>query len=135
MARNRVPLTTQVILRQWHWRGVRPSVLCCRTSKKKPKSGSLVTEPKSSATTDATDTVKGPSEDLQKYRSGEITEQEYLQSRIDLALAKHKGRLSAKRLAMLRALIEGKLRTNPKLVAARKHLLQPAKEPSEEGAE
>ena len=66
----------------------------------------------------------GPSEDLEQYRRGEITEDEYLQSRIEVAMTHLKGRVSAPRLAMLKEVIAQRLRTDPSLLEARMRLLR-----------
>ena len=67
---------------------------------------------------------QGPSEDLRRYRRGEITEATYLQSRIDVATTHLKGRLSTLRLAMLKEVIAQRLQTDPSLLEARTRLLR-----------
>ncbi len=65
----------------------------------------------------------GPSAELERYRRGEITEAEYLQTRIELATMHLKGRISAARLVMLKEIIGNRLQTDPSLLEARTRLL------------
>ncbi|HMA96077.1 MAG TPA: hypothetical protein VKP30_25500 [Polyangiaceae bacterium] len=71
------------------------------------------------------------SDDLQRYRRGEITEAEYLQGRIEIAISHLKGRLSAGRLQMLRNVITTRLDTDPLLLEARARLLKTGSRPTE----
>jgi hypothetical protein len=68
------------------------------------------------------------SEDLERYRRGEITEPEYLQSRIEVATTHLKGHVSPLRLAMLKEVIAQRLENDPSLIEARTRLLR--KQPS-----
>lgn len=65
-----------------------------------------------------------PSEDLERYRRGEITEAEYLQRRIEVATTHLKGRVSTMRLAMLKEVISQRLQTDPSLLEARSRLFR-----------
>ena len=67
---------------------------------------------------------EGPSEDLERYRRGEITEAEYLQSRIEVATTHLKGQVSPLRLTMLKEVIAQRLQTDPSLLEARSQLLR-----------
>lgn len=67
----------------------------------------------------------GSSENLQRYRRGEITEAEYLAGRIEEATAHLKGRVSPERLQMLKEVITQRLETDPLLVDVRARLLGP----------
>ena len=71
----------------------------------------------------------GPSEELLRYRRGEITEAEYLAGRIEEATTHLKGRVSPERLAMLKEVITQRLETDPLLCEARARLLGPDAEP------
>lgn len=64
-----------------------------------------------------------PSEDLQRYRRGEITEAEYFAGRVEEATSHLAGRVSAERLAMLKEVIAQRLQTDPLLIEARTRLL------------
>jgi len=66
----------------------------------------------------------GPSEDLERYRRGEITEAEYLQSRVEVATTHLKGQVSPLRLTMLKEVIAQRLQTDPSLLEARSQLLR-----------
>ena len=66
----------------------------------------------------------GPSEDLERYRRGEITEAEYLQSRVEVATTHLKGRVSTQRLTILKEVIAQRLQTDPSLLEARSRLLR-----------
>ena len=67
---------------------------------------------------------EGPSEDLERYRRGEITEAEYLQSRVEVAMTHLKGRVSTERLTILKEVIAQRLQTDPSLLEARSRLLR-----------
>jgi len=67
---------------------------------------------------------EGPSEDLERYRRGEITEAAYLQSRVEVATTHLKGRVSTRRLTILKEIIAQRLQTDPSLLEARSRLLR-----------
>ena len=67
---------------------------------------------------------EGPSEALERYRRGEITEAEYLQSRVEVATTHLKGRVSAQRLKILKEVMAQRLQTDPSLLEARSRLLR-----------
>lgn len=71
----------------------------------------------------AAESPRGPSEDLLRHRRGEITEAEYLQTRIDKATAHLQGRVSPERMAMVREIVAQKLETDPVLTEAKARLL------------
>jgi hypothetical protein len=65
----------------------------------------------------------GPSEELQRYRRGEITEAEYLEGRIEAATKHLCGKVSPERLKLLKEVMIRKLETDPLLVELRRRLL------------
>lgn len=81
------------------------------------------------ATTQLPTSPPGPSDELQRYRRGEITELEYLQGRIEYATSHLKGRISAERLEMIKEVVTEKLQTDPVLLEARARLRGPANDP------
>jgi hypothetical protein len=72
---------------------------------------------------------KLPSEDLERFQRGEITEEQYLEARIDVAIAHLHGRVSIKRLVMVREVVRDMLDNDPVLVAMREWVLR-GKRPS-----
>jgi len=61
--------------------------------------------------------VTEPSDDLLKFKRGEITKDEYLQARLTLAMAHVCGALTTDNFELIREVITEKLETDPALVA------------------
>lgn len=106
----------------------RPSVLIGRKKKTSKRRPSMTTAALPNASPPS-DERSGPSEELLRYRRGEITEAEYLAGRIEEATSHLNGRVSPERLAMLKDVITQRLQTDPQLVEARSRLLGPDAEP------
>lgn len=60
--------------------------------------------------------ASAPDESLQKLRRGDMSLDDYLEERVEAALAHVKGRVSGERLQMLREVVREQLRTDPVLV-------------------
>jgi hypothetical protein len=66
-----------------------------------------------------------PSEDLARFRRGEMTEFEYLQARIDRAIQHLRGRVSLRRLNRIRRLVVQGCASDPVFVGLKERLLRP----------
>jgi hypothetical protein len=65
-----------------------------------------------------------PSDDLLRFQRGEIGEQEYLEARLDVAIAHLRNRLSTKRLVMVREVVRDMLDKDPVLIAMKDWVLR-----------
>jgi hypothetical protein len=91
---------------------------------KPPKARSLMTNGSQADVDNGGAAPKQPSEDLQKYWRGEITQDEYLQTRLALAMAHVRGRVSNDNFEMIREVITDMLEEDPILVAMKERLLR-----------
>lgn len=64
-----------------------------------------------------------PIEELERYRSGELTEAQYLDLRIEAGMAGVKGRISDGDYEMIRVLLAELLESDPVLVELKRRLL------------
>lgn len=65
-----------------------------------------------------------PSEELLRVWRGEMTEEQYVQIRVEAALEHVKGRVSNARLALVRRIVTEKLRTDPVLLATKERIFR-----------
>jgi hypothetical protein len=70
---------------------------------------------------------ESPSQELQRYRAGEISEAEYLDACIERATQHLRGRVSPHRLGRIRELVGELCATDPVLDAMKARLLRPPK--------
>ncbi len=70
---------------------------------------------------------ENPSDELQRYRHGEISEAEYLAACVERATVHLRGRVSSRKLSRIREVVHELCATDPVLAAMKERVLRPRK--------